>query len=185
MIYGYARTSTREQDPGMQIDALRRAGCEEIVEEVGSGAKQRPALNALVAKLGPGDQLVTWKLDRLGRSAGQILALIETLKERGATYRSITEGLDTGTPFGRLGITILAAVAEMERDVLLERVHAGIARSRAEGRHGRRPEYDGAQVRHARELIDGGLSLREAARRVGLARSTLSDALARLGAAAA
>ena len=180
MRYGYVRVSSRDQNTALQHDALSRAGVEEIHEEMASGVKARPVLDALLARLGPGDSLTTWKLDRIGRSARQTLQIIETLRDRGATYRSITEGLDTATAFGRLGITILAAVAEMERDVLLERIYAGIAISRAEGRHGRRPGYDIARVRHARDLIAQGSSVRQASRAVGIARSTLADAIQRL-----
>ena len=178
--YGYARISSSDQNLASQVEALRRAGMDEIHEETASGARARPVLDALLARLGPGDSLTTWKLDRIGRSARQTLQIIETLRDRGATYRSITEGLDTATPFGRLGITILAAVAEMERDVLLERIQAGIAISRAEGRHGRRPGYDIAQVRHARQLIADGSSVRQASRATGIPRSTLADAIRRL-----
>jgi DNA invertase Pin-like site-specific DNA recombinase len=178
--FGYARVSTRDQTSALQVEALRRAGVDEIHEETASGARERPVLEALLARLQHGDSLTTWKLDRIGRSARQTLDILEGLRVRGATYRSITEGLDTATPFGRLGITILAAIAEMEREVLLERIHAGIAISRAEGRHGRRPAYDIARVRHAQELIGAGGSLREVSRKVGIARSTLADALARL-----
>lgn len=179
-IYGYARVSARDQDPGLQVDALQRAHCDEIIQETASGVRDRPALAALVSRLGSGDTLVAWKLDRLGRSASQVLALLDDLRSRGVVFRSITEGLDTSTPFGRLGVTILAAVAEMERDVLLERIGAGIERSRAAGRHGRPRTWDADQVRHARTLIDQGTSLRQAARLVGLPRSTLADALVRM-----
>lgn len=182
--YGYARVSTRDQNPGLQVEALRAAGVTEIHQETGSGAKARPVLEALLARLEHGDTLVVWKLDRLGRSARSVILAVDDLRSRGVILRSLTEGVDTGTPAGRAFIQIMAVLAELERETLLERVQAGIAISRAEGRHGRPASYDGAQIRHARELIDGGLSLREAARRVGLARSTLSDALARMGAAA-
>lgn len=178
--HGYARVSTRDQNPAMQTDALRRAAVDEIHEETASGAKARPILAALLARLVAGDHLVVWKLDRLGRSARQVILAVDDLRARGIVIRSLTEGVDTGTPAGRAFIGIMAILAELERETTLERIHAGIAVSRAEGRHGRPPGYDIARVRHARELVDGGASLRAASRVTGIPRSTLADALARL-----
>ena len=180
MICGYARVSTRDQDSAMQTAALRHAGVDEIHEETASGAKARPILAALLARLHEGDVLAVWKLDRLGRSARDVIFTVDDLRGRGVIIRSLTEGVDTGTPAGRAFIGVMAVLAELERETTLERVRAGIALSTAQGRHGRRPAYDVARVRHARQLIDDGASIREAARKVGIARSTLADALARL-----
>lgn len=181
MIYGYARVSTHDQTPRLQLDALNAAGCNEIHQETGSGAKRdRPVLASLLARLQAGDVLVSWKLDRVGRSARHTLETIEALRARGVVYRSLTEGLDTSTPIGRFGLTVLAAAAEMERDQLMERITAGIAaRRRAGGAHGRPPELTSERLAHARQLIAGGASIRQAARLTGIARSTLSDTLRR------
>jgi DNA invertase Pin-like site-specific DNA recombinase len=161
---------------------MAAAGCDQIREEAASGKKgaARPVFTALMGELADGDTLTVWKLDRLGRSAREVLFTVDDLRTRGVLLRSITEGVDGTTPAGRAFIGILAVLAELERDILLERVHAGIAISRAEGRHGRRPAYDIARVRHASDLIRDGASIRTAARQVGLPRSTLADALARL-----
>jgi DNA invertase Pin-like site-specific DNA recombinase len=178
--FGYARVSTRDQNPALQLDALKAAGISDIHQETGSGAKARPILAALLATLQAGDVLAVWKLDRLGRSARDVILTVADLRERGIVIRSLTEGVDTGTPAGRAFIQIMAVLAELERETTLERIHAGIAISRAEGRHGRKPGYDIARIRHASDLIQGGASLRTAARQVGLARSTLADALHRM-----
>ena len=166
-VYGYARISTRDQNPQLQLDALNAAGCSEIREETGSGAKRdRPVLTALLSHLATGDTLMTWKLDRIGRSAQATLEILDALKERGIVYRSLTEGLDTATPFGKFGLTLLAAVAEMERELLLERIQAGIRASRK--KHGRPPE-----------LHLDGYSIRKTARTMRVPLSTLHDALKR------
>lgn len=180
MIHGYARVSTKDQATTLQIDALRRAGVDEIHEETGSGVKVRPVLAALLARLVDGDVLAVWRLDRLGRSSRDVILTIDDLRQRGIVVRSLTEGLDTSTPTGRAFAGFLAVLAELERETLLERVRAGIASARADGRHGRPRTWSPDQIRHAHVLIAEGLSVRAVSRRVGLPRSTLVDALRRL-----
>ena len=180
MIHGYVRVSSRDQNPALQHDALSRAGVDEIHEERASGVKARPILAALLARLVEGDTLAVWKLDRIGRSARDVIFTVDDLRGRGVIIRSLTEGVDTGTPAGRAFVGMMAILAELERETTLERINAGIAISRAEGRHGRRPGYDIARVRHARDLIAQGSSVRQASRAVGIARSTLADAIQRL-----
>lgn len=179
MIYGYARISTRDQNPQLQLDALRAAGCSEIREETGSGAKRdRPVLAALLAHLATGDTLMTWKLDRIGRSAQATLEILDALKGRGIVYRSLTEGLDTSTPFGKFGLTLLAAMAEMERELLLERIHAGMRASRK--KHGRPPElHPDAVLQARRHILEDGYSIRRTARTMRIPLSTLHDTLRR------
>ncbi|WP_338666258.1 recombinase family protein (plasmid) [Pararoseomonas sp. SCSIO 73927] len=178
--YGYARTSTQDQNPALQVDALAAAGVDEIVQEQGSGAGARPLLAALLARLQAGDELVVWRLDRLGRRGGEVIQTMDDLRRRGILLRSLTEGLDGRTPTGRAMMGMAAIFAELERETILERVRAGIALSRAAGRHGRPRRWTADQVRHAGALVAEGTSLRQAARRVGLARSTLADALRKL-----
>lgn len=171
--------STRDQNPQLQLDALHAAGCNEIHKETGSGAKRgRPVLAALLSHLATGDTLMTWKLDRIGRSAQATLEILDALKERGIVYRSLTEGLDTSTPFGKFGPTLLAAVAEMERELLLERIQAGIRASRK--KHGRPPELHPDTLAQARRhILEDGYSIRRTARTMRLPLSTLHDALTR------
>jgi DNA invertase Pin-like site-specific DNA recombinase len=178
MTYGYARVSTRDQSPQLQLDALRLAGCDEILVETGSGAKKdRPVLVALLARLVPSDTLISWKLDRVGRSAQATLEILDSLRSRGIVYRSLTEGLDTSTTIGKFGLTMLAAVAEMERELLLERIHAGIRASRKQ--HGRPPQLHPDTLEQARSLMTEGASLRKTARTLRIPLSTLHDTLRR------
>jgi len=105
MLVGYARVSTQEQDLALQLDALRAAGCEQLFEEKASGAqRERPALQAALAYMRPGDTLAVWKLDRLARSLKQLVETVEELGGRGVGLRSLTEAIDTTTSGGRLGV---------------------------------------------------------------------------------
>lgn len=149
-MIGYARVSTRDQDPQMQIDALVKAGVhpDDVYYETASGAsKRRPQFEAMMKDAREGDIIVFWKLDRLGRSVRQVLDTIARLDAKGAKIRCLTQPIDTTTPLGRLILVILAAVAEMERELGLERTRAGLARAKAEGRLG------GATARHTHEQI--------------------------------
>lgn len=134
MIYGYARVSTSDQNEGMQVDALRSAGCTEIFTDKASGAKtSRPALDMMLPLLTEGDTLVIWKLDRLGRSTIHLFNLLENLKSRGVAVRSIMEGVDTNGSLGRFLCTILAGVAELERENIKQRVNAGLEKAKRDG----------------------------------------------------
>lgn len=149
-MIGYARVSTRDQDPELQIRALVEAGVprENIYYETASGAsKRRPQFDAMMKDAREGDTVVFWKLDRLGRSVRQVLDTFARLDAKGAKIRCLTQQIDTSTAMGRLVVTILAAVAEMERELGLERTRAGLARAKAEGRLG------GATAKHSHEAI--------------------------------
>jgi DNA invertase Pin-like site-specific DNA recombinase len=140
MKIGYARVSTREQNLHMQVIALEEDGCEKIYEEVVSGAKaDRPILDNLLKQLRPGDVLVIWKLDRLGRSLKHLVELVQWLIQAQVGLRSLNDPLDTTTPQGRLVFNIFASLAEFERDVIRERTYAGLSAARARGRKGGRP----------------------------------------------
>ena len=134
-IYGYIRVSTQDQSEHFQRDALRKAGCTEISADIGvSGAKEaRPALDALWRKLKAGDQLVVWKLDRLGRSLSHLVRLLNELRARQVHFRSISDGIDTDTPLGRLQFGLIATIAEYERELISERTKAGMAAAKARG----------------------------------------------------
>jgi DNA invertase Pin-like site-specific DNA recombinase len=161
MMLGYARVSTSEQDTALQIDALTRAGCDRILQDEGvSGATEsRPALSRVLRMLKPGDTLVTWKLDRLGRSLSHLIAIVAQLEQRGVGFRSLSDAIDTGSAGGRLMFHILGALAEFERSLIAERTRAGLAVARSRGRRlGRPPKLSYAQARAAeRLLLQGGL----------------------------
>ena len=139
-LLGYARVSTADQHPQLQVDALQRAGCYRVFTETASGARtNRPTLEQLLDQLRPGDTLVVWKLDRLGRSLRHLVDTITELAQRGVGFRSLQEPIDTTTPGGKLVYHVFAALAEFERDLIRERAAAGLAAARPRGRHGGRP----------------------------------------------
>ena len=127
MLIGYARVSIQDQNPELQLAALKAAGCERLFEEKASGAKRdRPELNAVLSHLRKGDTLVVWKLDRLPRSLKQMTETVELLHERGIGFRSLAEAIDTTTSGGRLIFHIFGALAEFERSIIRERTTAGL-----------------------------------------------------------
>ncbi|RZL18143.1 MAG: recombinase family protein, partial [Sphingomonas sp.] len=131
MLIGYARVSTSEQNLTLQTDALTAAGCERICSDKVSGAKaDRPGLSEALNVARRGDTLVIWKLDRLGRSMKGLVELAADLATRGIELRSLTDGIDTATPTGRLLFHILASIAEMERELIRERTMAGLLAAR-------------------------------------------------------
>ena len=156
MKLGYARVSTEDQSLDLQRDALRKAGTERIYEEKESGGKvERPELLKLLDTLRPGDTLVVWRLDRLGRSLKHLIQTIEELEARGVGFQSVTETIDTTTPNGKLIFHIFAALAEFERALIRERTKAGIKAARARGRNGGRPKtMDEQKKRQAQILRD-------------------------------
>lgn len=181
-LIGYARVSTLDQDPNLQLDALTTAGCERIFTDEGtSGAiRDRPQLNTALDYLRPGDTLVVWRLDRLGRSLSHLISLIEGLGQRGIEFRSLTEDIDTQTPGGRLVFHVLGAITQFERDLIRERTMAGLAAARVRGRvGGRRPVLTEAKLRLARMMLDRGSAVTDVAAALGVARSTIYRALQR------
>jgi DNA invertase Pin-like site-specific DNA recombinase len=175
--FGYARVSTGEQSLDRQQDELTAAGAEMVYSEVGSGKKcaVRPQWDELLRSLRNGDTLMVTELSRLGRSTSQLSQLADDLSDRGISLRILNLGIDTGTPSGKLVYSIIAAVAEMERDLLIERTNSGLAASRARGRKGgRKREFSPAAVRRAQDRYDkGDLSVTEIARLAGVSRQTL------------
>lgn len=176
MLVGYARVSTQDQKPELQLDALQAAGCEKVFEEKASGAQRdRPQLKAAVAYMRDGDTLVVWKLDRLARSIKQLIETVEELEGRGIGFRSMTEAIDTTTPGGRLVFHIFGALAEFERSIIRERTMAGLASAKARGRLGGRPPALSAEdLAHARALLrDPEITVEQVAKRLGVVPSTL------------
>jgi DNA invertase Pin-like site-specific DNA recombinase len=153
-LLGYARISTDDQHPDLQVDALKAAGCYRVFVDTASGAQAaRPALDQLLDQLRPGDTLVVWKLDRLGRSLRHLVDTIAALADRGVGFRSLQESIDTTTPGGKLVFHIFAALAEFERDLIRERTTAGLAAARTRGRKGGRPVVmTKPKVKLAREM---------------------------------
>ena len=187
MLVGYMRVSTDadRQVMNLQRDALLAAGVDErhLFEDRASGSRgDRIGLGKALAFLHPGDCLVVWKLDRLGRSLPHLLTTVTGLKERGVAFRSLTEQIDTTTPQGELLFHIFGALAQFERALIQERVQAGLAAARRRGRRGGRPvainaEKLGAVV----AALDAGASKAAVCRTFGIRRSTLVDSLARIG----
>ena len=176
MLVGYARVSTQDQNPELQLDALKGAGCERVFEEKASGAKRdRPELAAALSFMRNGDALVVWKLDRLARSLKQLMETVEDLSARGIGFRSLTEAIDTTTSGGRLVFHTFSALAEFERGIIRERTTAGLNAARARGRIGGRPRsLTEADLAVARTLLkDGDLTIAQVAERLGVAASTL------------
>ena len=173
---GYARVSTQDQNPRLQLDALEKAGCGRIFTEKASGAQRDlPELQAALDDMRPGDTLVVWKLDRLARSLKQLIETVEGLEQRGIGFCSLTEAIDTTTVGGKLTFPIFAALAEFERSIIRERTRAGLDAARARGRTGGRPpalaEKD---LQQARALLrDADITVAEVARRLGVAPATL------------
>lgn len=141
MKLGYARVSTRDQNLDLQVDALKRAGCERIYQDVASGSKTaRPALEELLAQVRASDVLVIWKLDRLGRSLAHLVELVGDLVRRKVGLVSLNDPIDTTSAQGRLVFNIFASLAEFERELIRERTQAGLSAARARGRKGGRPK---------------------------------------------
>lgn len=176
MMVGDARISTQDQDPALQLDALKAAGCEKVFTEKASGAQRdRPRLAAALDYMRSGDTLVVWKLDRLARSLKQLIDTVEELGSRGGGLRSLTESIDTDTTGGRLVFHIFAALAEFERGVIRERTRAGLDAAKARGRlGGRPPALNAKELAAATALLrDPEITVEEVARRLGVAPSTL------------
>jgi DNA invertase Pin-like site-specific DNA recombinase len=179
----YVRVSTAQQSPALQIKAAKELGvnARDIVVEKCSGARpDRPVLSRAVAALGRGDTLACWKLDRIGRSVHHLSGLLRDLDDRGVRFRTADGAVNTTGPTGKLLLHVLSAVAQFERDLMLERTRAGLAAARARGRvGGRPPKMDLQKIARARELIEAGeLSADEVAAMLKISRRTLFRGLA-------
>jgi DNA invertase Pin-like site-specific DNA recombinase len=176
MRVGYARVSTQDQNPALQVDALNASGCERLFVEKASGAQRdRPELKAALDYLRSGDTLVVWKLDRLARSLKQLIETVEGLEKRGVGFRSLTENIDTTTAGGTLVFHIFGSLAQFERSIIRERTCAGLSAARSRGRiGGRPPALTPKDLAAAKALLsDPEISVEEVARRLNVAPSTL------------
>jgi DNA invertase Pin-like site-specific DNA recombinase len=173
---GYARKSTAEQRLDLQTDALERAGCERIFSDSASGARDdREGLANALAAAQPGDILVVWKIDRLGRSLTHLIETINGLGQRGVGFHSLTENIETVSPGGRLVLAIFAALSEFERSLIVSRTQAGLEAARARGRFGGRPEkMDDRKISAARRLLaDPSVRIDDVCNAMQVSRSTL------------
>lgn len=158
MLIGYVRVSTNDQNTDLQRNALQSANCEQIFEDKISGkTSERPGLKRALRTLKEGDTLVVWKLDRLGRSMRHLVMLTEELRERGVNFRSLTDSIDTSTPMGRFFFHVMGALAEMERELIVERTRAGLTAAREKGRiGGRRRIMTPEVVERAKRMLMNG-----------------------------
>lgn len=179
MKIGYARVSTDDQNLDLQLDALKKAGCETIYEEKASGkSADRPELDSCLKALRQGDTLVVWRLDRLGRSLPDLVRIIESLHTQGVAFESIAEKIETGSAAGKLVFHVFAALAEFERNLIRERTLAGLTAARSRGRvGGRRRLLDEKKIAQARALLLGGTSYPDAAKTLGVSDMTLYRAV--------
>src|SRR5580658_2333434 len=159
MKYGYARVSTDDQNTALQLAALKKTGCQTVFKDEGlSGATtKRPALLRCLKKLEHGDTLIVWKLDRLGRSLRDLIAMLDDLKARGVKFQSLTEAIDTTAPTGLAMWQMIGVLAELERSLISERTRAGVKEAQRRGvKFGRKPKLSAKQIDLARKLIDSG-----------------------------
>ncbi len=179
--FGYARVSTTEQDPQLQLDALSAAGVpsENVYIDHASGTRQdRPALAQVLGRLGTGDRLTVWRLDRLGRSLPHLVTTVEELGRRGVLFRSLSDPIDTSTATGRLMLGVFASFAQFERDLIAERTTAGLAALRAAGTPlGRPTQVHPKQVELIHGLAAEGKSHRTIAHLTGLSRAQIGRVL--------
>lgn len=181
-ILGYARVSTGDQDVAGQIMRLEQAGAMKIFTDVRSGrSMDRPGLTELLTYARAGDTLAVVRLDRLGRSLGELLSVVKELKERGVALLSLEEKIDTSSAAGELVFHVFGAIAHFERRLIAERTKDGIAAARAKGKlPGRRP-LDPDKAKAALSLVLAGISPTDAARQLGLGRATVYREMALAG----
>lgn len=183
MLVGYARVSTLDQSTRMQLDALRKAGVRRLFEDKASGVGLRPQLHQAIASLGPGDLFVVWKMDRIARSLPDLLSLIGKINSVGAEIKSLTEPLDTSNPYGRFTLQVLGAVAELERNIIRERVMAGQASARERGVVMGRPRLldPHAELSAVEMYVSGVATLAEVSALFGVSETVVRGALLRAG----
>jgi len=181
-LLGYARVSTAEQNPDLQVDELTAVGCFRVWTDQASGVlDRRPQLEEVLGQLRPGDTLVVWRLDRLGRSLRHLIDTVTRLDERGVGFRSLRESIDTTTAGGRLVFHLFGALAQFEREIIRDRTVAGLAAARARGRVGGRPsKLTAEQVRQARRMYDAReLTVEQIGTVLGVSRTSIYRALSK------
>lgn len=182
MLIGYARISTAEQSMDLQIDAIKSAGCEKLFSDTVSGSKaRRPGLDEALGFVREGDTLVVWKLDRLGRSLTHLVQLMETLQKRGVSFKSLSDGIDTTTPMGKMTFGIFGSLSEFELSLLRERTLAGLKAARARGRNGgRKKSLNREQIATMLTLYESGKhSVVDICKQMQISRKSFYNYLAR------
>ncbi len=177
MIIGYARVSTTDQNCDYQIDELTKIGCEKTyVEKASAKTKDRPELNRLLDTLRQGDIVVVCKLDRLGRSLKDLITLLDIFKTKGVQFKSLSENIDTTTSTGKLVFNIIGAIAEFERDIIVERANQGLKVARARGRKGgRKQKLTDKQIKLAKSMLqDPSVQKSDVAKHFNISRPTLN-----------
>ena len=175
MLIGYARVSTQDQNLDLQRTALTQANCEKIYEDQISGTRsERPGLKIALEVLRKGDTLVVWKLDRLGRSVKGLVDLTNDLSKRGIHFKSLIDSIDTSTPSGRFFFHVMASMAQMERELIVERTRAGLIAARQQGRTGgRKRRMTDSKIESAKKLLANGIATKEVAQNLGVSVPTL------------
>ena len=175
MLIGYARVSTHDQNLDLQLEALTKAGCQKIFDDKSSGSRsERPGLAKAMEMLRDGDSLVVWKLDRLGRSVKHLVDLVGELHQQGVQFHSLTDSIDTATPSGRFFFHVMASLAEMERELTVERTKAGLEVARQLGRKGgRKRRMTDSKIESAKKLLASGVPPRDVAKNLGVSIPTL------------
>lgn len=175
MLIGYARVSREDQNLELQLQALKKAGCDRIFSDKKSGVQaSRKGLEEALSHLRPGDTLIVWKLDRLGRTVKQLVDLVSELESKGINFKSVTDGIDTTNSAGRFFFHIMASLAQMERELIAERTKAGLAAAKKLGRNGgRRRLMTEPKIRSAQRLLKGGVLPRDVADDLGISLATL------------
>lgn len=175
MMVGYARVSTHDQNLDLQVEALTKAGCKKIYDDKISGSRaERPGLTKALEMLREGDTLVVWKLDRLGRSVKNLVDLVGELHKQSIHFKSLTDAIDTGTASGRFFFHVMASLAEMERELTVERTRAGLEAARQLGRKGgRKRQMTDSKIESAKKLLANGVPPRDVAKNLGVSIPTL------------
>lgn len=175
MRIGYARISTADQDLSLQMTALEQALCEKIFTDKGSGNQaNRDGLKLAFSHLRAGDTFVVWKLDRLGRGLKGLIDLISDLEKQDVHFQSLTDQIDTSTPAGRFFFHVMASLAQMERELIIERTQAGLAAARKKGRiGGRKRSMTDSKIEAARKLFAAGVLPKDIAKDLGVSIPTL------------
>ena len=175
MLIGYARVSTQDQNLDLQHEALKQAGCEKLYEDKISGLRaDKPGLEQALEQLREGDTFVVWKLDRLGRSVKNLIEFTNQLEKNKIHFKSLTDHIDTSSPTGRFFFHIMASLAQMEKELIVERTRTGLRAAKQRGRiGGRKRRMTDSKIESAKKLLADGIPPKEVAGNLGISIPTL------------